>query len=175
MKRTLTAITDRATDIMDTVQLITGRPITGPVMPITAARIGGTATGTATTTGKTKGPGTRFRAFLSAADGGGIIGRDRSSAAPPFRNFRISLDGGVETGISRFGPAPFEGRFAIVTDVGCGMRWTRAALLTRALTLRTAKSCGPDAPTLASSLRKTNPLMTVANKPGHRGEHEGNR
>ena len=25
-----------------------------------------------------------------------------------------------------------EGRFAIVTDVGCGMRWTRAALLTRA-------------------------------------------
>jgi hypothetical protein len=35
-----------------------------------------------------------------------------------------------------------------------GMRWTRAALLTRALTLRTAKSCGPDAPTLASSWRR---------------------
>jgi hypothetical protein len=33
------------------------------------------------------------------------------------------------------------------------MRWTRAALLTRAPT-RTAKSCGPDAPTLASSWRK---------------------
>jgi hypothetical protein len=32
------------------------------------------------------------------------------------------------------------------------MRWTRAALLTRALCLRTAKSCGPDASTLAPSL-----------------------
>src|SRR5471032_1494917 len=29
-------------------------------------------------------------------------------------------------------PAHTEGRFAIVTDVGCGMRWTRVALLTRA-------------------------------------------
>ena len=34
---------------------------------------------------------------------------------------------------------------------------------------RTAKSCGPDAPTLASSLRQ-HPQATVANKPGHRGE-----
>jgi hypothetical protein len=34
------------------------------------------------------------------------------------------------------------------------MRWTRGALLTRALILRTAKSCGPDAPTLASSFAK---------------------
>jgi len=50
-------------------------------------------------------------------------------------------------------PQP-EGRIAIVTDVERGMRWTQAALLTRALTLRTAKSCGPDAPTLASSWRK---------------------
>ena len=33
-------------------------------------------------------------------------------------------------------PAHTEGRFAIVTDVGQGMRWTRVALLTRAL------SCG---------------------------------
>jgi len=33
--------------------------------------------------------------------------------------------------------------------------------------LRTAKSCGPDAPTLASSWR-SNSLATVANKPGHR-------
>jgi hypothetical protein len=30
-------------------------------------------------------------------------------------------------------PAHTKGRFAIVTDVGLGMRWTRAALLTRAL------------------------------------------
>ena len=54
--------------------------------------------------------------------------------------------------ISRY-PVPNEGRFAIVTDVGCGMRWTQAALKTRAPILRTAKSCGPDAPTLASSWR----------------------
>jgi len=40
--------------------------------------------------------------------------------------------------------------------------------------LRTAKSCGPDAPTLASSWRNY-PLTTVAKKPGHRGEHEANR
>ncbi len=33
-------------------------------------------------------------------------------------------------------PASHEGRFAIVTDVGCGMRWTQAARLTSAL------SCG---------------------------------
>ena len=45
---------------------------------------------------------------------------------------------------------------------------------TKALT-RTAKSCGPDAPTLASSLAGSIPQATVANKPGHRGEHEVSR
>jgi hypothetical protein len=35
------------------------------------------------------------------------------------------LDGQVETGVLRFHPGPLEGRIAIVTDVGCGMRWTR--------------------------------------------------
>src|SRR6266550_8347195 len=39
---------------------------------------------------------------------------------------------------------------------------------------RTAKSCGSDAPMLASSLRYE-AQATVSNKPGHRGEHEGNR
>src|ERR1700676_5549315 len=39
---------------------------------------------------------------------------------------------------------------------------------------RTAKSCGPDAPTLASSWR-SNPPMTVARRPGRRGEHEISR
>src|SRR6478752_4136930 len=38
----------------------------------------------------------------------------------------------------------------------------------------TAKSCGPGAPTLVSSLRE-DAQTTVANKHGHRGEHEGNR
>ena len=50
-------------------------------------------------------------------------------------------------------PVPKEGRFAIVTDVGCGMRWTLWRGKTNARK-RTAKSCGPDAPTLASSWRR---------------------
>jgi hypothetical protein len=48
---------------------------------------------------------------------------------------------------------PLEGRFAIVTDVGSGMRWTQMHLEDDGCSLRTAKSCGPDAPTLASSWR----------------------
>jgi hypothetical protein len=41
---------------------------------------------------------------------------------------------------------------------------------------RTAKSCGPDTPTLVSSSREASFLgMTVANKPGHRGEREVDR
>src|SRR5438093_9307660 len=39
---------------------------------------------------------------------------------------------------------------------------------------RTAKSCGSDAPMLASSLREE-AQMTVSNKPGHRGEREISR
>jgi hypothetical protein len=54
-------------------------------------------------------------------------------------------------------PRSQEGRFAVVTDVGCGMRWTRQCRCTRVrrrtILMRTAKSCGPDAPTLVSSLR----------------------
>ena len=48
---------------------------------------------------------------------------------------------------------PQEGRFAIVTNVGCGMRWTpcRAG---RARSGRTVKSCGPDLSTLRSSWRR---------------------
>jgi hypothetical protein len=61
------------------------------------------------------------------------------------------------TSISFAIPAHTEGRFAIVTDVGQGMRWTRAArsakiLRGRTALTRTVKSCGPDAPTLASSV-----------------------
>jgi hypothetical protein len=50
----------------------------------------------------------------------------------------------------------------------------------RTMLTRTAKSCGPDAPTLASSSRRLvgptgfrqnlNPWTTVAKEPGHRGE-----
>jgi hypothetical protein len=40
--------------------------------------------------------------------------------------------------------------------------------------VRTAKSCGSGAPTLALSERN-DPLMTGAIEPGPREEHEGNR
>ena len=70
-------------------------------------------------------------------------------------------------------PLLHEGRFAIVTDVGRDAVDAGGAL-TKALILRTAKLCGPDAPTLASSSREASFLgATVANKPGHRGEYEG--
>ena len=45
----------------------------------------------------------------------------------------------------------------------------------RAALMRTAKLCGPDAPTLASSLRVNNPQATVARKPGRRGERSISR
>src|SRR5882724_257428 len=66
-----------------------------------------------------------------------------------------------------------EGRFAIVTNVGSGMRWTRPRVR-RSSRPRTEKSCGSGAPTQA--LRSRNPPRpTVATKHGHREEHEGPR
>jgi hypothetical protein len=54
-------------------------------------------------------------------------------------------------------PHPREGRIAIVTDVGRGMRWTRQCQARRAprrmMLPRTAKSCGPGAPKQALSWR----------------------
>ncbi len=61
----------------------------------------------------------------------------------------------------------------IVTNRGTGCGGRGCADNERRLK-RTAKSCGPDTPTLVSSWR-LGALMTVARKPGHRGEHEGNR
>jgi len=40
---------------------------------------------------------------------------------------------------------------------------------------RTAKSCGPDAAMLASSLAEFFREATVTTSPLHRGDHEGNR
>ena len=70
-------------------------------------------------------------------------------------------------------PSRSEGRIAIVTDAGWDAVDAGGAA-DESAGLRTAKSCGPDAPTLASS-RRSNPSMTVTTKPGHRGEREGNR
>src|SRR6266516_5557502 len=75
-------------------------------------------------------------------------------------------------------PGPHEGRFAIVTMRWAGMRWTlwRQARFSRRTKTprRTAKSCGPGAAMLALSLW-SDPQVTVANKPAHRGEHEVSR
>ena len=82
-----------------------------------------------------------------------------------FQKYQITLNSAPSR-------AHTEGRFAIVTDVGRGMRWTPGAGRRTALR-RTAKSCGPDAPTLASNSQEANfPGVTVAKEPGHRGEHE---
>jgi hypothetical protein len=65
-----------------------------------------------------------------------------------------------------------EGRIAIVTDVRTrGSDGREASATDDALALRTAKPCGPDAATLASSSWEASFLgMTVATKPVHRGE-----
>jgi hypothetical protein len=57
------------------------------------------------------------------------------------------------------------------------MRWTLVARKTNAMIKRTAKSCGSDASTLASSGRQCFgiALATVTRKPDHREEHEGSR
>jgi len=76
-------------------------------------------------------------------------------------------------------PPPLEGRIAIVTDVGSGMRWTRgcSARIARGRRhcLRTAKACRPGAPVAGanpqgqamSALRPTRrePGGTVTQKP----------
>jgi hypothetical protein len=61
------------------------------------------------------------------------------------------------------------GRVAIVTNVGCGMRWT--LLVRRRCTLkRTVKPCGPGTSTLVSSLRAIRKRRGLTS-PIPRGEH----
>jgi hypothetical protein len=67
-------------------------------------------------------------------------------------------------------PRPQEGRFAIVTGVGRGMRWTRSCCETSSMA-RTVKSCGPDPPTLGSSLRDSRRRWWLKS-PVHQGERE---
>src|SRR5258705_684321 len=99
-------------------------------------------------------------------------------------------------------PSHTEGRFAIVTDVGCGMRWTRqrfarngiAGLVERLVSdhrhadercccgrqnrvvLTPRRWCQVRGVASAQpGLDKTYPLTTVAKEPGRRGEHEVSR
>ncbi len=80
----------------------------------------------------------------------------------------------TEVMISEASPAPTRGTFGHSSrDVG---RDAMDALARRrCASMRTAKPCGPDAPTLASSSRRRFARATVAKKPGHRGEHEVSR
>jgi hypothetical protein len=66
-----------------------------------------------------------------------------------------------------------EGRLAIVTDAGRDAVDAGGAK-DESAGMRTAKTCGPDAPTLAASSRR-GARATVARKPGRRGEHEISR
>ena len=70
-------------------------------------------------------------------------------------------------------PSHSEGRFAIVTNAGWDAVDADGAFDERR-GKRTAKSCGPDASTLASSLRKY-PQATVTKKPDRRGEYDISR
>jgi hypothetical protein len=68
---------------------------------------------------------------------------------------------------------PTEGRLAIVTDAGRDAVDAGGAK-DESADLRTAKACGPDAPTLVSSLRDE-AQTTVTRKPDRRGEHDISR
>ena len=86
----------------------------------------------------------------------------------------IRLDGSRKSEVLSCRPAlDQEGRFAIVTNVGRGMRWTlwrRARLVVRTNgTEADAKSCGPGLPTLRPS-EQNDLLATGARKPGSWGE-----
>jgi hypothetical protein len=94
-----------------------------------------------------------------------------SCVQPSFEKFSASRF----TQINFITPAvhPTEGRIAIVTDAGLDAMDAGGAA-DESVGSRTAKPCGPDAPTLASSWR-SDPQATVARKPGHRGEREISR
>jgi hypothetical protein len=70
-----------------------------------------------------------------------------------------------------------EGRFAVVTNVECGMRWTALLANDERERRRTAKSCGPDTPMLVSTRDDCFAIAAgmVARKPVHQGDHEGSR
>jgi hypothetical protein len=69
---------------------------------------------------------------------------------------------------------PDERGVRVVTDVGCGMRWTRRCARTKRACPRTAKPCGPDAPTLASSWRRCRRITQVMS-PTHHADDGGNK
>ena len=91
---------------------------------------------------------------------------DLPLSSPAGKNISLSASG---KSLLQLPPScPIEGRCATSSTRG-GMRWTRAARRRTVLT-RTAKSCGPDASTPASSLREA-AQTTETRKPDLRGNH----
>jgi hypothetical protein len=80
-------------------------------------------------------------------------GRSREKSVQPLREKYSAFPVGQIISTSSPRPASQRGGSRSSRTRG-GMRWTRAAPKTRALIPRTAKSCGPDAPTLVSSFAK---------------------
>jgi hypothetical protein len=73
-------------------------------------------------------------------------------------------------------PLPQEGRFAVVTDVGSGMRWTRQCRKTSDTGAdgEGVWSWRPDAGAKSAMMLRIAP-MTGAKEPGPRGEHDISR
>ena len=109
---------------------------------------------------------------------GGAVRRERKFA----RNFKLILP--VQSPLQKYFPFPVRQIRGIGSRVlsrkrgvaqrhqrgaGCG---GRGCAFDEQRRKRTAKSCGPDASTPASSSRNTIPRMTVTRKPDRRGEHE---
>jgi hypothetical protein len=86
--------------------------------------------------------------------------------SPASQNFASAFQKCVITSAH---PLPIRGTYRDRHGVGSGMRWTRWRHDERRL-MRTAKSCGPDLPTLGSNFAVMIRKATVAIKPGHRGE-----
>src|SRR5579863_5706242 len=85
-------------------------------------------------------------------------------SSPAAKN--ISLFGLVETAIERGCPALVRRGVTRRHERGARDAMDDDGAARRAALSRTAKSCGPDTPTLVSSLRVTARQATVATKPG---------
>jgi hypothetical protein len=103
--------------------------------------------------------------------------RLRDFPVVPIRRSHFACSVGQITSTSLGRPALFEeGRFAIVTNVGRGLRWTPLARQDEARGKRTAKSCGPGLSMLRSTRSNASHCAgMVTTKPDHQGEPEGNR
>src|SRR5216110_2145160 len=96
-------------------------------------------------------------------------------SSPEMKNILLHNSGNQNYNCTRL--APTRGAYHDRHDTwgaGCGGRFCSGAQARTNERKRTAKSCGPGAATLASSLR-SDLQVTVEKEPAHRGEHEVSR